>query len=121
MLGLTSVAREERRLVEKAREVLHFVGIESRKDELASSLAYGELRLLEVAVALAAGPTARLCSSLRINPPSLPDRRSMSAAESTFSDWWPPEAGERSTLAPDYLSARRVTRCPPSEHDVLLL
>ena len=28
MLGLPSVAREERRLVEKAREVLHFVGIE---------------------------------------------------------------------------------------------
>jgi ABC-type branched-subunit amino acid transport system ATPase component len=40
--------------------VLHFVGIESRKDELASALAYGELRLLEVAVALAAGPTLLL-------------------------------------------------------------
>jgi branched-chain amino acid transport system ATP-binding protein len=36
------------------------VGIESRKDEFASSLAYGELRLLEVAVALAAGPTLLL-------------------------------------------------------------
>jgi branched-chain amino acid transport system ATP-binding protein len=60
ILGLPSVAREERRLVEKAKEVLHFVGIESRKDELASSLSYGELRLLEVAVALAAGPTLLL-------------------------------------------------------------
>jgi branched-chain amino acid transport system ATP-binding protein len=60
ILGLPSVAREERRLIEKAREVLHFVGIESRKDGLASSLAYGELRLLEVAVALAAGPTLLL-------------------------------------------------------------
>jgi branched-chain amino acid transport system permease protein len=29
--------------------------------------------------------------------------------------------GERSTLAPDYLSVRRVTRCQPPEHDVLLL
>jgi branched-chain amino acid transport system ATP-binding protein len=60
ILGLPSVAREERRLVERAREVLYFVGIESRKDELASSLAYGELRLLEVAVALAARPTLLL-------------------------------------------------------------
>ena len=60
ILGLPSVAREERRLVERAEEVLRFVGIESRKDKLASSLAYGELRLLEVAVALAAGPTLLL-------------------------------------------------------------
>ena len=60
ILGLPSVAREERRLVEKAREVLQFVGIESRQDDLASSLAYGELRLLEVAVALAARPTLLL-------------------------------------------------------------
>src|SRR6202034_3898315 len=37
-----------------------FVGIESREKELASSLAYGELRLLEVAVALAARPTLLL-------------------------------------------------------------
>jgi branched-chain amino acid transport system ATP-binding protein len=56
ILGLPSVSREERRLVEKASEVLNFVGIESRKHELASSLAYGELRLLEVAIALAAEP-----------------------------------------------------------------
>ena len=60
ILGLPSVAREERRLVEKAQEVLQFVGIELRKDDLASSLAYGELRLLEVAVALAARPTLLL-------------------------------------------------------------
>jgi branched-chain amino acid transport system ATP-binding protein len=60
ILGLPSVGREERRLVEKAGEVLHFVGIESRKDDLASSLAYGELRLLEVAIALAARPTLLL-------------------------------------------------------------
>ncbi len=60
ILGLPSVAREERRLVEQAREVLNFVGIESHKDKLASSLAYGELRMLEVAVALAARPTLLL-------------------------------------------------------------
>jgi len=60
ILGLPSVAREERCLVERAREVLQFVGIESRKDALASSLAYGELRLLEVAVALAARPALLL-------------------------------------------------------------
>jgi hypothetical protein len=28
-------------------------------------------------------------------------------------------SGERSALAPDYLFARRVTPCPPPEHDVL--
>jgi branched-chain amino acid transport system ATP-binding protein len=60
ILGLPSVAREERRLLGSAREILNFVGIESRKDEFASSLAYGELRLLEVAVALAAKPTLLL-------------------------------------------------------------
>jgi len=60
ILGLPSIAREERRLIEKAREILDFVGIELRKDERASSLAYGELRLLEVAVALAARPTLLL-------------------------------------------------------------
>ena len=50
------MAREERRARREADEILRFVGLEARADELASSLPYGELRLLEVAVALAARP-----------------------------------------------------------------
>ncbi len=50
------VSREERELVEEARKVLAFTGLSARADEMASSLPYGELRLLEVAIALAAQP-----------------------------------------------------------------
>ena len=56
MLGLPSVKREERELDAAARETLHFCGLSDRVDLIASSLPYGELRLLEVAVALAARP-----------------------------------------------------------------
>jgi branched-chain amino acid transport system ATP-binding protein len=50
------VAREERELRDAARETLQFLGLEARADQQASALPYGELRLLEVAVALAARP-----------------------------------------------------------------
>ena len=56
LLGLPSVAREERELRDAARETLQFLGLEMRADQQASALPYGELRLLEVAVALAAKP-----------------------------------------------------------------
>ncbi len=56
MLGLPYVAREERELVTEARRILQFVGLSSRMEELASALPYGEQRLLEVAIALAAKP-----------------------------------------------------------------
>jgi branched-chain amino acid transport system ATP-binding protein len=56
LLGLPSVAREERELRDAARETLQFLGLEARADQQASALPYGELRLLEVAVALAAKP-----------------------------------------------------------------
>jgi branched-chain amino acid transport system ATP-binding protein len=56
LLGLPWVAREERALAEEARRVLAFVDLEARADDLASALPYGELRLLEVAIALAARP-----------------------------------------------------------------
>ena len=56
MLGLPSVAREEAMLEEAAREVLRFVGLERRAGERGHALAYGEQRLLEVAIALAAEP-----------------------------------------------------------------
>jgi len=56
LLGLPSVAREERGLEAEARRILEFVGLGARADELGSALPYGEQRLLEVAVALAARP-----------------------------------------------------------------
>jgi branched-chain amino acid transport system ATP-binding protein len=56
ILGLPSVAREEKALALEARRVLRFVELDARSTQLASALPYGELRLLEVAVALAAKP-----------------------------------------------------------------
>jgi branched-chain amino acid transport system ATP-binding protein len=50
------VAREERRLHDEAVAVIEFVGLLARRDEMASALSYGDQRLLEVAVALAARP-----------------------------------------------------------------
>ncbi|HSD41906.1 MAG TPA: ABC transporter ATP-binding protein [Burkholderiales bacterium] len=56
MLGLPSVAREERALEVEARRILDFVGLGARSLERGSALPYGEQRLLEIAVALAARP-----------------------------------------------------------------
>jgi branched-chain amino acid transport system ATP-binding protein len=56
LLGLPSVAREEAELAREAGEILRFVGLAARGAQVAASLPYGELRLLEVAVALAARP-----------------------------------------------------------------
>jgi branched-chain amino acid transport system ATP-binding protein len=56
LLGMPGVAREERKLAAEAREILAFVGLGGRADELGNALAYGEQRLLEIAVALAAKP-----------------------------------------------------------------
>jgi len=50
------VREEERQLAGEARGVIEFVGLAMRGDALASALAYGEQRLLELAVALAARP-----------------------------------------------------------------
>ena len=56
MLGIPKVAREERGLGNEALRILKFTGLEARREELASALPYGEQRLLEVAIALAAKP-----------------------------------------------------------------
>jgi branched-chain amino acid transport system ATP-binding protein len=56
LLGLPSVAREEKKLVAEAREILSFVGHGTRADDQGNAHAYGEQRLLEIAVALAARP-----------------------------------------------------------------
>lgn len=56
LFGLPSVAREEKRLEAEARDILAFVGLGARAGELGSALPYGEQRLLEIAIALAAKP-----------------------------------------------------------------
>jgi branched-chain amino acid transport system ATP-binding protein len=46
----------EKETLEKAHEILRFIGLEEKKDTIASHLPYGEQRLLEIGIALAAGP-----------------------------------------------------------------
>jgi branched-chain amino acid transport system ATP-binding protein len=50
------VSDEERRLADEAGRLMEFIGLGGRRDEPASALSYGEQRLLELAVALAARP-----------------------------------------------------------------
>ncbi len=56
MLGLPSVARDERMLRAEAERILDFINLGNKRDEPAGALPYGEQRLLEVAIALAAKP-----------------------------------------------------------------
>jgi branched-chain amino acid transport system ATP-binding protein len=56
LLRPASVRREEEHLREEAAKILVATGLSPRGDELACNLAYGEQRLLGVAIALAAAP-----------------------------------------------------------------
>jgi len=56
LVGDRRVREEEARMVRLAEETLAFVGLRHRRDEAASALPYGEQRLLELAIALAAQP-----------------------------------------------------------------
>jgi branched-chain amino acid transport system ATP-binding protein len=60
LLGLSRVRKEEDNLRERAQEVLEFVGLAGRASERGDALPYGEQRLLEVAIALAARPSLLL-------------------------------------------------------------
>jgi branched-chain amino acid transport system ATP-binding protein len=60
MLGLSAVARDERDRRDAAWDILRFMALEARAGENAASLPYGEQRLLEVAIALAARPSLLL-------------------------------------------------------------
>jgi branched-chain amino acid transport system ATP-binding protein len=54
--GRRTVAAEETRLRVEAEAIIAFIGLERRRADLASRLPYGEQRLVELAVALAAQP-----------------------------------------------------------------
>src|SRR3978361_1223820 len=56
MLGMPCQRREERESTEQAYELLRFVGLTRRANELAGALAYGEQRRLEIARALGTDP-----------------------------------------------------------------
>jgi len=53
---LPSVMREEREIKKKSEEILEYINIVSRKDEVASNLPIGEQRILEIGRALATEP-----------------------------------------------------------------
>lgn len=55
-LGLKAEREEKKEAIEKAMEMLKIVRLEERRDQLAGSLAFGQLRLLEIARALASEP-----------------------------------------------------------------
>lgn len=56
MLGLPRARREEKDSDRRAFELLEFVGLRGRANDIASSLAYGEQRRLEIARAIGTGP-----------------------------------------------------------------
>jgi len=60
LLNLARVNAENKYLNARALEILDQVDLSDKGSEMASDLAYGELRLLEVAIALAAEPTLLL-------------------------------------------------------------
>jgi branched-chain amino acid transport system ATP-binding protein len=60
IFGLPGVRASERRLHERAGELLEWVGLQRRAKDPAGSLSYGEQRLVGVALALAAQPSMLL-------------------------------------------------------------
>ncbi len=60
ILGLPGARASERKLRQKAGELIEWVGLERRAHDLAGSLSYGEQRLVGVALALAAEPSMLL-------------------------------------------------------------
>jgi branched-chain amino acid transport system ATP-binding protein len=60
LLGVPAVAHETNEIHTEAYSILEFVGLSHRSSDAAGALAYGEQRLLEVAIALAAQPSVLL-------------------------------------------------------------
>ncbi len=61
---LPSVIREEREIRRKSEEILEYVNLAQRKDEVASNLPIGEQRILEIGRALATEPKLLLLMNL---------------------------------------------------------
>ena len=60
LLRTSAYRAEEAKAAERAREILAFVDLDRHAGVLADELSYGEQRRLEIAIALAAGPTLLL-------------------------------------------------------------
>jgi branched-chain amino acid transport system ATP-binding protein len=60
ILGLPRARTSERQQRERAAELVRWIGLEARANDLAGSLSYGEQRLVGVALALAAQPSMLL-------------------------------------------------------------
>lgn len=56
LLNTPYVRREEKENREKCLEILKLLGLEAQKDKISGTLPYGEQRLLEIGIALAAEP-----------------------------------------------------------------
>lgn len=56
ILRMAAMRREERQAIDRARELLAFVRLDDKRDDLAKNLPYGDQRRLEIARALAANP-----------------------------------------------------------------
>lgn len=54
--ALPAARKEERRAEDRARELLDFVGLDEKRDELAENLPYGDQRRLEIARAVGSDP-----------------------------------------------------------------
>ncbi len=60
LLGLPATRREEKKILENSRQLLKLVGLDSKEQEYAENLAYGEQRRLEIARAMALKPSLLL-------------------------------------------------------------
>lgn len=61
LINSSEYRKKEEKILERTHQILTFTGLEEKSGVLAKNLSYGEQRLLEIAVALAAEPKLLLC------------------------------------------------------------